>query len=210
MLQAQNPDRRSWLHRSWLPTAPRCPGATDQEHHRLAAPISARGLGAVSIRSRVTCTPRLAGTGEALRDSIVCPPISFAPCSSRTDRMPPRVCASSSRCSNVETISVIVVMALETWAPQAQRSEQACRAVRRPLSQGHSPGPESRPCSAEGLDTAYREGQRLRTVLLAHLFQSSGRGWAGNSGATDGRWSRIGHGCRWQKAVYEGAIDVLL
>ena len=101
------------------------------------SPDLSQGDGLAPFTVRVTCTPRLAGTGAGLRDSIVWPPISSAPCSSSTERMPARVCTSSSCCSMAGIIgSVIVAMALETGAPQAQRSEQACSAVRRPLSQG--------------------------------------------------------------------------
>ena len=91
----------------------------------------------VPVTLNATCSPRLAGSGVGLRASSVCPPSSAAPWSCRTDRMPERVCASSSCCSSAATAGrVTTAIAWSARAPQAQRSEQACSVVSRALSQG--------------------------------------------------------------------------
>ena len=149
------------------------------------SPVFSQGdWGLLPFTVRVICTPRLVGSGEALRDSIVCPPISSAHCSSRTERMPARVCTSSSCCSSAETIgSVIVAMALETVAPQAQRSEQACRAVRRPLSQGSltRAGKPSVLCRSPGCPARWAASSGCPPSPTRS--SAAARGWAGNLAA---------------------------
>ena len=46
---------------------------------------------AVPVTLKASCSPRLAGLGVGLRASRVWPPISSAPCSSRTERIPASV-----------------------------------------------------------------------------------------------------------------------
>ena len=79
----------------------------------------------VSFTVRVTRTPRLAGTVQGCATHrVATDQLGALFIQHRADAQVP----SSSCCSLVGTIgSVIVAMALDTAAPQAQRSEQACR-----------------------------------------------------------------------------------
>ena len=65
------------------------------------------------------------------------PPNSSAPNGSSTLLMPARLCSSRFSCRAAsQRGSWINTWALWSWAPLAQRSEQACKAVSRALSQG--------------------------------------------------------------------------
>ena len=76
-----------------------------------------------------------------------------------------------------------VAIALETRAPQAQRSEQACRAVKRPLSQGSltRAGKPSTLCSSCLLPG--REAASSGCPPRPTRSRAAARGWAGNLAA---------------------------
>ena len=122
----------------------------------------------------------------------MCPPISWAPWGSRAERMPARVCASSiSWVSDVVSGRVITACAAVTRAPQAHRSEQACRAVRRPFSQGSliRAGKPSTLCSTGAMtpsvctgSTAASSGAEPRLPIPA-CCRALSKGAAGNLAA---------------------------
>ena len=104
-----------------------------------ASPGCRGPLGQGSPTRTGPCTVSASECPAPSRASRVWPPISRAPRGSSTERTPARLCTRSSSCSaGAAWGTVTSACTLSTRAPQAHRSLQACRVVRRALSQGSS------------------------------------------------------------------------
>ena len=88
-----------------------------------------------TVRARVR-GPGPGAMPPPVRSSKVWPPINLPPIGSRTERTPAKVWARSSCWIAAGPWGTVTrAWALSTWAPDAQRSLQAWRVVRRALSQ---------------------------------------------------------------------------
>ena len=111
----------------------------------------------------------------------MCPPISLAPCSSRTDKIPLRVCVSSSCCSLAETMAALPL----PWRLRLGRRRLQNRAGVKRSQTAIEPGVThqgGKAIHALQMLLAVRETGCVFWLPPAPPLQC-GRGWAGNFAA---------------------------